>query len=84
MKFKSNTAGTSIDNLYYQSDEMLTNYSKYQDVVFINRRIYKTRFNRKFLIFQGIDHEAKTCVYGVSIAKEEQVADYKYAIECFI
>lgn len=50
---------------------MYNNYCKYQDVVFINRRIYKTRFNRKFLIFQGVDNEAKTCVYGVSIAKEE-------------
>ena len=55
----------------------------YQDVVFINRRIYKTRFNRKFLIFQGVDFEGKTCVYGVAISKEENIIDYKFALDHF-
>lgn len=52
---------------------MNANYCKYQDVVFINRKIYKTRFNRKFLLFQGIDFEGKTCVFGVAVAKDEHV-----------
>lgn len=56
----------------------------YQDTVFLNRKIYKTRFNRKFLLFQGVDNEGKTCVFGVAVAKEEAVGDYKYALGCFI
>ena len=56
-------------------------YLRYQDVIFLNRKIYRTRFNRKFLLFQGIDNEGRTTVYGVSVAKEEGVADYKYALD---
>jgi hypothetical protein len=62
---------------------MYKNYAMYQDVVFINRKIYKTRFNRKFILFQGVDNEGKTTVFGVSVAKDEQICDYKYAIDQF-
>ena len=62
---------------------MKNNYAKYQDVVFINRKIYRTRFNRKFLLFQGVDNESKTCVFGVAVQKDEHVNDYKYALDAF-
>lgn len=63
---------------------MFQNYCKYQDVVFLNKKIYKTRFNRKFLLFQGVDGEGKTTVFGVAVSKEENQQDYRYAIEQFM
>jgi hypothetical protein len=60
-------AANSVENMFYQTDEMKNNYAKYQDVIFLNRKIYRTRFNRKFLLFQGVDHESKTCVFGVAV-----------------
>lgn len=63
---------------------MRDNYAKFQDVVFINRKLIKTRFNRKFVLFQGVDNEGKTCIFGVAVNKEENVIDYKYALEQFI
>ena len=60
---------------------MKENYNRYQDVVFLNRKIYRTRFNRKFLLFQGVDNEGRTTVFGVALAKDESVNDYKYALE---
>ena len=70
--------------MYYQTESMKKNYVKYHDMVFLNRKIYKTRFNRKFLMFQGVDGSACTCVFGVAVSKDEEVQDFVFALENFI
>ncbi len=48
----------------------------YKDIVFINRRLTKTRFKRNLIMFCGVSSEGKTVVYGVTLLKEDNFEDY--------
>lgn len=71
------------ENHFYQTKSMYDDYKRYQDVVFFNRRINKTRFGKRLVILCGVDSEGKTVVFGVAISKDEKEEDYKYALEAF-
>lgn len=53
---------------------------KYQDFVFINKRLAKTRFKRNLVIFCGVNYDGKTVVYGISLIKEDNQESYEFAI----
>ena len=49
---------------------MRAEYERYQDFVFINKRLQKTRFRRDILLFCGVNAEGKTVVFGVALLKD--------------
>jgi hypothetical protein len=51
---------------------MKQDYSAFREVVFVNKRLQKTRFRRVLLLFCGINSEGKTIVFGVGLLQEEQ------------
>jgi hypothetical protein len=50
---------------------MNSEFSRYPEIVFINRRLIKTRFRRNLVLFCGINSEGKTIVFGVAFLREE-------------
>ena len=50
---------------------MKENYELYNDFIFINRRIVKTRFMRNLVLVCGVNNEGKTIVFGVALIKED-------------
>jgi hypothetical protein len=60
-----------ITNLFYQTPQMNAEFARYPEIVFINRRLIKTRFRRNLVLFCGINSEGKTIIVGVAFLKEE-------------
>lgn len=58
---------------------MLENYKMYRDILFVNRRLAKTRFKRNLVLFCGVNSEGKTVVYGVALLKEDSQESYQFA-----
>ncbi|CDW80528.1 protein far1-related sequence 5-like [Stylonychia lemnae] len=73
-----------IINLYYQTKEMKQNYEFYQDFVFINKRLCKTRFKRNIILFSGVNFEGKTLIFGVALIKEDDIESYQFAVQSFL
>ena len=63
---------------------MSNQYQIYNEFVFINRRLIKTRFNRNLVLFCGVNNEGKTIVFGVSLIKDDNQDSYKFAIDNFL
>jgi hypothetical protein len=70
-------------NLFYQTPRMRLDYQCFKEVVFVNKRLTKTRFKRLLLIFCGLNSEGKTVVFGVALIHEESKKDLDFAIKCF-
>ena len=73
-----------MTNLFYQTPQMNVDYCRYPDVVFLNKRLSKTRFRRNILLFCGINSEGKTVVFGAAFLKEETQFTYAFAIKSFL
>ena len=63
---------------------MKINYNLYNDFIFINRRIVKTRFMRNLVLICGVNNEGKTIVFGVALIKEAVQDSYKFVIDNFL
>jgi len=63
---------------------MLINFQNYPDVVFLNRKLMKTRFRRNLLLFCGVNASGKTIIQGVALLKEENLLNLKFAVEKFL
>ena len=50
---------------------MKTQYELFNDFIFINRRIVKTRFMRNLVMVCGVSNEGRTLVFGVGLIKED-------------
>ena len=62
---------------------MNDNYHTYRDIVFINKRFTKTRFNKILLLFCGINSYGKTVIFAVCMINKEDDESYEYAITHF-
>ena len=63
---------------------MKAEYQRYQDFVFLNKRLIKTRFRRNIIIFCGINAEGKTVVFALALLREESHQSYCFAIKSFL
>ena len=63
---------------------MKADYHRYPDIVFLNKRLSKTRFRRNIVLFCGINSEGKTVVFGVAFLKEDTQFTYAFAIKSFL
>ena len=63
---------------------MNAEFARYPEIVFVNRRLVKTRFRRNLVLFCGINSEGKTIVLGVAFLKEENQECFKFAIRSFL
>lgn len=52
----------------------------YRDMVFVNKRITKTRFSRVLLLFCGINSAGKSVLFGFSMLSKDDDESYDYAI----
>lgn len=85
-KFKVIKRGSNEDiEMYWQSEEMAKSYAIYRDIVWVNRRMQRTRFSgRNLVMFCGVDSEGRTIVFGVSLLKDDSQDSYKFAIDSFL
>ena len=60
---------------------MRLDYACFKEVVFINKRVAKTRFNRLLVVFCGLNSEGKTVVFGVALLAEETQKDIEWALK---
>jgi hypothetical protein len=58
---------------------MKENYLTYRDIVFINKRFTKNRFNKTLLLFCGINSEGKSIVLGLAFLHKEDDENFEYA-----
>jgi hypothetical protein len=63
---------------------MNAEFARYPEIVFINRRLIKTRFRRNLVLFCGINSEGKTLVIGVAFLKEDSQECFQFAIRSFL
>ena len=62
-----------FDNLFFASHNMIQNYLNFRDIVFINRRLTKTRFGRNLIVICGVNNYGKNVIFGIClIAKEDE------------
>jgi|LauGreDrversion4_2_1035121.scaffolds.fasta_scaffold1530508_1 hypothetical protein len=59
-------------------------YKLYHDIVFINRKLIRTRFGRSLLLFCGVDNKGKTLVFGVALVKEDTTDCFRFAVDSFM
>ncbi len=61
------------NNLFFASYSMRENYLCYRDVIFVNRRLIKTRFSRSLLMFCAVNNNGKSVLCGFAmLAKEDE------------
>ena len=69
--------------MFYKSYDMHEHYLTYRDIVFINKRFTKTRFNKIMLLFCGVNSQGKTVIFGVCFIAREDEDCYEYALSHF-
>lgn len=71
------------NNLFYASCSMIENYLSFRDVVFVNKRFTKTRFNRVLVLFCGVNSSGKSVLFGVAILAKEDDESFEFAMTHF-
>lgn len=62
---------------------MIENYMAYRDMVFINKRITKTRFSRMLVLFCGVNSSGKSVLFGFSMLTKDDDESFDYALVHF-
>eukprot|EP00347_Sterkiella_histriomuscorum_P008161 403346149 len=71
------------NNIFFKSNSMHENFMTYRDVVFINKRLAKTRYNRILLVFYGINSNGKSVIFSICFIHKEDEENYEFAISNF-
>jgi hypothetical protein len=59
---------------------MINNYLNYRDIIFINKRVTKTKLGRTLLLFCGINSEGYNILLALAFLVKEDESCYEYAI----
>ena len=62
---------------------MRENYLSYRDVVFINKRFDKTRFNKSLVLFCGISNQGKSILFGFAFIVKEDEENFNFVTTHF-
>lgn len=73
-----------VSDLFFMTAEMKKSYRLYHDVVFINRKLIRTRFGRSVILFCGVDNKGRTLVFGVALVKEDTTDCFRFAVDSFM
>ena len=71
------------ENMFLKTSSMHENYMNYRDVVFINKRLTKTRFNRILFVFFGVNSSGKTVIFSVCFIHKEDDDNFDFALDHF-
>jgi len=66
------------DSVFYVSHAMMDNYSNYRDVVFVNRRLQKTRFSRHLYAFCGVNSQGKSVLFAIALLSREDETTFQF------
>mgnify|MGYP000433390743 CR=1 FL=1 len=62
---------------------MIDNYLNYRDVVFVNRRLTKTRFSKSLILFCGVNNQGKNVLFGFALMSKETEENYQIMMDNF-
>jgi len=62
---------------------MRENYLSYRDIVFVNKRFQKCRFNRVLLMFCGVTNTGKSVLLGFAFLQKDDSENIDYAVKHF-
>ena len=71
------------DNVFFASHNMIQNYLNYRDIVFINRRLTRTRFGRTLLLICGVNNQGRNILFGVCLLTKEDEDGLTFFMENF-
>ncbi len=71
------------NNLFFCTYAMRENYLTYRDVVFINKRFDKTRFNKSLVLFCGISNTGKSVLLGFAFVVKEDEENFDFVASHF-
>ena len=69
--------------MFFTSHNMIENYMNYRDIVFINRRFVKTRFNKTLIVFCGINNQGKNVIFAICLLTREDQDGLEYMMTHF-
>ena len=72
-----------INNVFYSSYNMIENFYNYRDLVFVNRRLTKTRFNKTLIMFCGINNHGRNIIFASCFLHIEDEDSYRFMLENF-
>jgi hypothetical protein len=58
---------------------MRENYLTYRDVIFVNKRLIKTRFSRSLLMFCAVNSGGQSVLCGFAMLCKEDEESYTFA-----
>jgi hypothetical protein len=58
---------------------MKNNYLNYRDIVFINKRVTKTKYGRFPLLICGVNNEGRSVLFGIAMLSREDEECFNYA-----
>lgn len=65
----------AYDSLFFASSIMIEAYCNFRDVIFVNRRLSKTRFGRHLYAFCGVNSYGKTVLFAICLlAREDELS----------
>lgn len=62
---------------------MIENFYNYRDLVFVNRRLTKTRFNKTLIIFCGVNNHGRNVIFATCYLHTEDEDSYRFMLENF-
>ena len=71
------------DNMFFTCHNMIENYMNYRDIVFINRRFVKTRFNKTLIAFCGLNNQGKNVIFAICLLPKEDQEALEYMMNHF-
>ncbi|TNV85437.1 hypothetical protein FGO68_gene15045 [Halteria grandinella] len=75
--------GCDVTDLLFITKEMRRDYEIYHDIVFINRRLLKTRFHGNLILICGINNEGHSIVFAVGLIKDDTQESFKFILDSF-